>query len=81
MEGTTDCRSGCRSIKEKPGVGIYIADHSYSYVLSSIEYTMKDLPWYFWVLMRHQSGQLEEPEVGGIWPEVGGKSLPILMIF
>ena len=25
-----------------------------------------------------QLGQSEEPEVGGIWPEVGGKPLPIL---
>ena len=23
----------------------------------------------------------EEPEVGGIWPEVGGKPLPILFLF
>ena len=27
--------------------------------------------------MRSRFGQSEEQEVGGIWPEVGGKALPI----
>ena len=28
-----------------------------------------------------QFGQSEAPEVGGIWPEVGGKPPPIFMFF
>ena len=33
------------------------------------------------VVWGSQFGQSEEQEVGGIWPEVGGKPLPMLLLF